>query len=202
MRAELEHRKLVPGTSCWYAPHFFDAARAEKLGEELRTSLIWRRDKIRVFGKTHAIPRLHALYGDEGLHYKYSNIVLKALPWNEALLRIVQDVNTVTGGQFNSVLCNLYRDGNDCNGWHADDEQELGLDPIIASLSFGAARVFQLKHRKNGERIDIDLQPGSLLYMGEGMQIDWLHSLPRRKRCKQWRVNLTFRKIIGGIPRS
>jgi len=96
---------------------------------------------------------------------------------------------------FNAVLVNCYRDQNDTVGWHSDDEAELGQRPVIASLSFGEERNFQLKHKFTGEKITLPLKSGSLLVMGGETQAYWQHSLPRTKKPKLARINLTFRSI-------
>jgi len=106
-------------------------------------------------------------------------------------------VSEAAGAAFNSVLANLYRDGRDAMGWHADDERELGPEPVIASLSLGAARRFALKHRASGERLNLALQPGSLLIMRGPTQRHWLHALPRTARPVGERLNLTFRRIVA-----
>lgn len=186
----------IPDASVWYIENFYPADRALELEHELYEQIDWRTDKIRIFGKEHMIPRLHAFYGDQGLCYRYSGISNAALNWSSALKIIRDELSVTLKIRFNSVLCNLYRDGNDSNGWHADDEKELGVNPVIASLSFGESRDFQFKRRNTGERLDIKLVPGSLLIMAGQTQSNWLHCVPKRKRCTSPRINLTFRQIL------
>ena len=116
--------------------------------------------------------------------------------WNETLSEIKKKVEKISESSFNACLANLYRDGKDSNGWHADNEKELGKNPIIASLSFGATRTFKLKHLQTNEKIDIELTTGSLLIMGGEMQHYWKHQIPKTKKFKAPRINLTFRKLI------
>ena len=119
-------------------------------------------------------------------------------PWTNCLLRLKQVCEAATGQSFNGVLMNHYRDGRDHMGWHSDDEKELGDDPVIASLSFGASRTFKLKHRTHRDLVrDIELSHGSLLVMAGTCQRHWQHSLPRRLRVVEGRINLTFRHILG-----
>jgi len=121
---------------------------------QIYNAIAWRQDSITLYGKTHPLPRLQAWYADPGLDYTYSRIKLEPLPWSELLLQIKKQVEDLSGHQFNSVLCNLYRDGRDKNSWHRDNEPELGTNPVIASLSFGEARKFSLRHLETKERID------------------------------------------------
>ena len=121
---------------------------------------------------------------------------MKALPWTKALVAIKTQVEQATGYQFNACLANLYRDGNDTVGWHSDDEPELGEQPVIASVSLGAERDFQLKHKSLSEKLTIPLKSGSLLTMSGETQNAWQHCLPRTKRVKSPRINLTFRRVF------
>ncbi|PIP91419.1 MAG: alpha-ketoglutarate-dependent dioxygenase AlkB [Bdellovibrionales bacterium CG12_big_fil_rev_8_21_14_0_65_38_15] len=155
--------------------------------------LAWRQDQITLWGKTHPVPRLQAWYADDGLSYTYSKIVMEAGPWNEKLLEIKNEVITLTGHHFNSVLCNLYRSGADKNGWHRDNEPELGVNPVIASVSFGAVRKFSLRHRTTKRKIDIELPSCSLLLMRGESQHAWEHQLAATKKVISSRLNLTFR---------
>ena len=148
-----------------------------------------------MFGKEVLIPRCTSWYGDENMHYKYSGINNIPLPWTDELNELKAKVEQQANATFNSVLLNQYRDGNDSVGWHADDEKELGENPIIASINFGATRAFILKHNTTKEKIIIDLTHGSLLVMGGAMQHNWKHTIPKRKKVIDTRVNLTFRLI-------
>ncbi len=169
-----------------------NAFKEEQLSP-LIEELAWRQDQITLWGKTHPVPRLQAWYADNGLSYTYSKIRMEAEVWNEKLLTIKNEVVTLTGHHFNSVLCNLYRSGADKNGWHRDNEPELGVNPAIASISFGAVRKFSLRHRKTKRKIDIELPSCSLLLMKGESQHAWEHQLAATKKVISSRLNLTFR---------
>lgn len=178
-------------------PDFLSATAAEKLFNRLLSDINWRQDTITIFGKKHPLPRLQAWYGDADCHYSYSGLTLGPKPWSEELLTLKTLIEKHCQGQFNSVLANLYRHGQDSNGWHSDDERELGRQPVIASLSLGATRRFRLRHKFQKELpvIDLDLTPGSLLCMSGRSQSHWQHTLPKTARDIGPRINLTFRKI-------
>ncbi len=179
-----------------YYPKFFDKEQADIIYTELLQEIAWQQDNITVFGKTHPQPRLTALYGNEGKPYSYSNITMQPNPWNTLLQKIKYFIEATTECQFTTVLLNQYRDGKDSNGWHADNEKELGTNPIIASLSFGAERVFQLKHNSiaNAKK-SIVLEHGSLLLMKGSTQHFWKHQIPKTAKPIGNRINLTFRSI-------
>lgn len=186
----------LPDADIIYYPHFFDKKEADEILLQLTTDIPWQQDDIRIFGKTHPQPRLTALFGNEGKSYSYSNIKMQPHPWNPLLKRIKSKVESVTNSNFTSVLLNLYRDGKDSNGWHADNEKELGLNPIISSVSFGEARVFQLKHNTiSKSKLNIVLEHGSLLLMKGTTQHFWKHQIPKTSKKIDSRINLTFRFI-------
>jgi alkylated DNA repair dioxygenase AlkB len=143
-----------------------------------------------------ASPRLSAWYGDPGAIYSYSGLRLEPLPWTPVLLEIRQVVTDLAETPFNSVLLNLYRDGQDSMGWHSDAEPELGRNPVIASVSLGAVRRFVLRHKKRKEQhIALELESGSVLVMGGALQHYWRHALPKIRQAVGPRINLTFRLI-------
>lgn len=179
-----------------YFPSFLSQSQAYEFFETFQQSLQWRQDDIKVYGRQVKIPRLQAWYGDDELSYTYSGLTMKALPWTKALEAIKTQVEQATGYQFNACLANLYRDGNDTVGWHSDDEPELGEQPVIASVSLGAERDFQMKHKSSSEKLTIPLKSGSLLTMSGETQNAWQHCLPRTKRVKSPRINLTFRRVF------
>ena len=150
-----------------YHSLIFKKQDADAYLNNLTNNVSWRQDKISIIGKKVKLPRLTAWYGNEGFSYTYSGIKMNPLPWNEDLLSIKSVIEPIAKTKFNSVLLNLYRNGNDCVAWHADDETEIDKNSPIASVSFGAARDFQLKHkqRKNLDRFNIELHHGSLLVM-------------------------------------
>lgn len=187
----------VPDASISYYPNFFDKEEAEALFTSLQNDIPWQQDTIRVYGKTYPQPRLTALFGNEGKSYSYSNIKMHPNPWTPTLLQIKHKIETVVNANFTTVLLNNYRDGKDSNGWHADNEKELGSNPIIASVSFGAPRIFQLKHINSAnQKINITLENGSLLLMQGTTQHFWKHQIPKTTKVIGPRINLTFRIII------
>jgi len=151
---------------------------------------------IRIFGKEVLQPRLTGFFGEQGVAYQYSNQTMLAEPWGGWLKNISEKCSKLSGTEFNSVLVNYYRDGQDSIGLHADDEKELGTNPNIASLSYGATRKIVFKHNKNGTKLEIILEHGDLLLMQGTLQHNWKHQLPKTKRTQEGRFNLTFRKIL------
>ena len=186
----------VPDASITYYPTFFDTEEATTLFATLQQEIPWQQDDIKVYGKVFAQPRLTALFGNEGKPYSYSNIVMQPHPWTPLLLNIKNVIEKETQTIFSTVLLNYYRDGKDSNGWHADDEKELGTNPVIASLSLGAERIFQLKHNSiKNQKKSIILEHGSLLVMSGATQHFWKHQIPKTAKPVGSRINLTFRII-------
>lgn len=179
-----------------YFQCFWDKKTADACFQELLETIPWQQDQVKVFGKTYDQPRLTSLHSKTHSTYTYSGLTLHPHPMTDLLEEILQKIQTVTNDVFNCVLLNLYRNGADSNGWHADNERELGKHPAIASISFGAPRSFRFKHRKiKAENHKIVLHHGSLLLMGGAMQEHWLHQIPKTKKPIAPRINLTFRKI-------
>lgn len=178
-------------------PGFFPPVVADRLLQELRESTMWRQEAIKMYGKAIPVPRLTAWHGDEGTGYKYSGIENLPQPWTAALREVKQAIEPLSGVTFNSVLANRYRTGRDSVSWHADDEAEFGPRPVIASVSFGGTRVFQLRHKTmKGMNASIDLTHGSLLMMRGGTQEHWVHQVPKTSRAVAERLNLTFRVVV------
>ncbi|MEZ4384111.1 MAG: alpha-ketoglutarate-dependent dioxygenase AlkB [Nannocystaceae bacterium] len=177
---------------------FFARAEADALFAALREQIAWRSDEVLVFGRRHPVPRLHQWYADPGLVYRWSGVEMRPQAWTPALAAVRRRLADELGLGFNAALVNLYRDGRDCVGWHADDEAELGPRPQIASVSLGAGRDFLLRHRARPElgTTAIHLTHGSLLVMRGATQEAWVHALPRRLRVREPRINLTFRTIV------
>lgn len=190
-RRILEERGLVEYFPCFIADHqrYFDG---------LVRDVHWTQNTINMYGKRQLIPRLNAWYGDPGANITFSGITFNPMPWVSDLLTLKQQVETWLGCQFNSVLANYYRDGNDSVAWHSDDEKELGPTPLIASLSLGANRRFSLRPRFESTQTTqhIDLEGGSLLVMSGETQANWSHQIAKTKKTTQGRINLTFRQII------
>jgi alkylated DNA repair dioxygenase AlkB len=186
----------VPDASIIYYRNFFSTEEATVLFDILQKEIPWQQDNIKVYGKVYPQPRLTALFGHEGKSYSYSNITMHPHPWTTTLLKIKHKIETIVEANFSTVLLNQYRDGKDSNGWHADNEKELGINPIIASVSFGAERMFQLKHNSiANQKINIPLAHGSLLVMKGTTQHFWKHQIPKTTKPVGPRINLTFRII-------
>lgn len=178
-----------------YIPNYFKKFEADFFLNDFINNIVWEQQTMNMYGKIVPFPRLTTWYGDNDKPYKFSGITLQPHPWNESLLKIKNKIEPLSGVNFNSVLLNRYRDGNDSISWHTDAEKELGKNPVIASVNFGEERVFQLKHIETGERIDIPLKHGSLLIMMGELQHFWKHQIPKSKRPMKERINLTFRVI-------
>lgn len=186
----------LPNAEIVYYEDFLSVKEASDYFSVFKDTVLWRQDDIKLFGKTYAQPRLTALYGDEGQRYSYSSLTMEAMPFTSEISALKRNVERITKTSFNSVLLNFYRDGKDSNGWHSDDEKELGKNPIIASVSLGAKRMFQLKNKGDGTlRRSIALEHGSLLVMKGKTQHFWKHQIPKTKKIVAPRINLTFRVI-------
>lgn len=189
----IQHIELRDGGTLEYAPDFYAKEAADRFLATLRHEIPWRQES----GRFGPFPRLTAWCADAGLTYSYSGVTHAPLAWTGTLLAIRHEVEQAAGTTFNSLLLNFYRDGQDSMGYHADDEAELGVNPVIASVSFGAERRFLLKHRRTRETMRFDLAHGSLLVMGGTCQHHWLHAVPKTKTVPGERINLTFRTIHG-----
>ena len=178
----------------WLHKGVFPPSLAADHFDDLRRQLDWQEATITLFGKPVKSPRLSAWYGD--VPYCYSGLTWPACPWPAILEPIRDKAETLAGTSFNGVLANLYRDGRDSMGWHADDEPELGPDPVIASVVFGADRRFVMRHKLDKSRkIEVPLGNGDLLVMGTGVQIHWMHAVPKTAKTVGARINLTFRHL-------
>lgn len=180
-----------------FYPFFLGQLESDRLLHELMETIEWRQDWITIYGRSMPQPRLTAWYGDRGKSYTYSNITMHPTDWTSTLLDLKTRVEGITGVSFNSVLLNLYRNGNDSMGWHSDDEPELGPNPVIASLSLGGTRRFMLRHRREKDlKHQLELTSGCLLIMQGATQHNWQHQISKTKRQVLPRINLTFRKIV------
>lgn len=196
--SSLEHHIIQDG-ELLIARRFILPEKANAYFQLLLHNIQWKQEEIVVFGKKHLEPRLSAWYANQGTHYAYSNKILQPKDWSAELIELKTKIEEILPGKsFNSVLLNLYRDGNDKMGWHSDNEKELGPNPCIASLSFGATRYFDLKHKKDKtKRYRFELSSGMLLVMSGSLQEYWLHQIPQQKNVKDSRINLTFRRVIS-----
>jgi alkylated DNA repair dioxygenase AlkB len=178
-----------------YLPNFFTKQESDFLFNLLKINVLWKQETMNMYGKRVDFPRLTSWYGDNDKPYSFSGITLDPNPWTKELLEIKAKIEPIADVNFNSVLLNRYRNGSDSISWHTDAEKELGLNPIIASVNFGATRNFQLRHIETKEKIDIDLSHGCLLIMQGELQHFWQHQIPKTTKPVNERINLTFRVI-------
>lgn len=174
---------------------FYRQPESDLLFAQLHADLAWQEEAIFIYGRWVKVPRLMCWYGNTDAWYRYSGVNHQPLSWTPTLQAIREKVERQCQCSFNSVLANLYRDGRDSMGCHADDEKELGQNPVIVSLSLGDERLFKLHHKKTKDKLDIVLGHGDLLIMAGTLQHHWMHAVPKTKKPKTPRINLTFRKI-------
>jgi len=185
----------INGGEYIYIPSFFAPEEANGYLNTLLNDIKWKQESMTMYGRDIKFPRLTAWYGENDKPYTFSGITLNPHQWTQSLLSIKSKIEPLAQTNFNSVLLNLYRDGNDSISWHTDAEKELGINPVIASVNFGATRKFQLRHKNTKEKIELQLSHGSLLIMGGEMQHNWQHQVPKTKQVVKERINLTFRVI-------
>jgi alkylated DNA repair dioxygenase AlkB len=185
----------INGGELIYYPTFFSKLESDLFFSSLRTKIEWAQESMILYGKKINFPRLTAWYGDNDRPYSFSGITLQPKGWLPELITIKNKIEIAAGTEFNSVLLNLYRNGNDSISWHTDAEQELGINPIIGSVNFGQARLFQLRHKDTKEKIEIELVHGSALLMKGELQHHWQHQVPKTSKPMKERINLTFRFI-------
>lgn len=198
--------------------------RASALQEQLGAEVPWKQEAITLYGRRHPLPRLTCWMADPGCGYRYSGLDNALESWSPAAAQLRRQLQALTGWRFNSLLLNLYRDGRDTMGWHADDEPELNPAAPIASLSLGASRDFRLRPRPSPRPapglpppegystatantddspcapFNLELGHGDLLLMEPPSQLWWQHAVPRRLRVQEERLNLTFRVVRPGRP--
>ncbi|MBW4580529.1 MAG: alpha-ketoglutarate-dependent dioxygenase AlkB [Tildeniella nuda ZEHNDER 1965/U140] len=186
----------LPDAEIAFYPSLLDEQDSDRLLAKLTQTIDWRQDWITVYGRSLPQPRLTAWVGDPGKAYTYSGITMQPSGWTDTLLDLKASVDVIAGVTFNSVLLNLYRDGNDSMGWHSDDEPELGQNPVIGSLSLGGTRQFMLRHKhQKALKAKLALVSGSFLLMQGTTQHYWQHQVSKTKRAVAPRLNLTFRVI-------
>ena len=186
----------LPADLLEYHAEFFDIAESQAFLNAFINTIPWVQEDIVMYGKLVKTPRLTAWYGDRDKEYIYSGTKHSPISWTKELLQIKERIEPVAGVKFNSVLLNYYRDANDSVAWHSDDEYELGINPTIASVSFGQTRRFDIRHKEKRDRkYSIYLENGSLLIMKGDLQHNWLHQIPKSAKPLKARVNLTFRVI-------
>lgn len=186
----------LPDADLLYLPQWIEPATADAWLQTLIEQTPWTQPQVRLYGRSLAVPRLVAWYGDQQARYRYSGLMHEPQPWTPLLADVRRRVEQQVGATLNGVLLNLYRDGQDAMGWHSDDEAELGPQPLVVSLSLGAVRRFDLR-RKGSTRIEhsLELAHGSLLVMRGPTQHHWQHQVARTRKVQGSRLNLTFRQI-------
>jgi alpha-ketoglutarate-dependent dioxygenase alkB family protein 2 len=186
-------------------PKVLTDSQAVSLFQALESEIEYLQDpfnKVSIFGRQYVIPRQHVAFGDsEQLTYRYSNLELPTKVWTPLLQNVCDYVSKIADCDFNYLLINRYKDGNDTVGFHSDDEIGLDGSAPIACLSLGCTRQFEFKHATNpaGKGFVIPLHPGSLLVMHPPTQTFYKHSLPRSPRVRETRISLTFRKMLAGM---
>lgn len=198
----MPHNQLPYDGRLLWLREFYPPAQADIYLAKLITELAWQQEEIIIAGKSVRVPRLMCWHGEPDAVYRYSGVTHHPLPFTDSLTVIREHIENALHYRFNSVLANLYRNGADSMGWHADKEKELGVNPVIASLSFGDRRLFKLRHNKTKRTLDLELQHGDLLMMSGAMQHHWRHCIPKIRKVKQPRINLTFRQVLSGNDSS
>lgn len=187
----------LPKADVYYFPDFLAEKEADHFYTNLLKEIDWQQHHIKLFGRILPQPRLSALYAENEQLYSYSGLTLEPLKFSPLLKELQFKLEEVTDVHFTHCLANLYRDGNDSMGLHADDEKELGRDPVIASVSLGAVRTFRLKYKEEKDlKFDLELEHGSLLLMQGSTQHFWKHELTKTKKKVSSRINLTYRRIL------
>ncbi len=190
----------IPDAELYIIPNFIDEVKARELYLKIYKEVKWEHRKLFMFGNWVLQPRLTALYGDDDKSYTYTGTTWETYPWIEPLAEIRDMVAKEVGQDINAVLCNLYRDGKDGCGWHSDAGKSDGTNPMICSISLGATRIFQIKHKTDPEYakpISIPLPAGSLLVMAGAMQHHWQHAVHKTNIATPPRINLTFRTVMS-----
>lgn len=191
----MDNNLLTRDGEVFYYAEYYKPEESELIFDRLVKEIPWQQTPIMMFGKAVLQPRLTAWYGDENTAYRYSGVTMQPLAWTKTLEIIKDKLNNEFGFEFNSCLLNFYRHGQDSMGWHRDNEKELGQNPVIASLSFGAERVFKFRHISEDLKVSVTLENGSLLLMKGETQHHWQHSISKVTKVIGPRINLTFRNI-------
>ena len=177
-----------------YKQHVFNTTESRHLLDKLIADIPWQQKSVLMYGKTVVTPRLTAWFGNPDVDYSISGNQKPPFPWTKELLMVKDKVETLSGYVFNSVLLNYYRDANDSVGWHSDNDGSPGKNKIVASVSFGQERKFEIRKNKNhDQKFSILLEDGSYLLMKGNFQDEWQHRIPKSSKVLRPRVNLTFR---------
>ena len=186
----------LPAELLEYIPGLFSMAESIALMKDFISNVSWQQRTVTMYGKQIITPRLTAWYGDKGKDYTFLGTKFAPLPWTKELLQIRGKVEQIADVTFNTVLLNYYRDGSDSVAWHSDDEYELGIKPVIASVSLGQARRFDVRHKVDHQKkYSVNLENGSLLLMRGDLQHSWEHRIAKSTKILKERINLTFRII-------
>jgi alkylated DNA repair dioxygenase AlkB len=189
--------ELLPSDgSAVLVPDFLSESEADEFFLNLHSETPWEQNSIKLFGKEIAEPRLSTWHAAADLPYRYSGVPRSPHPWNEPLTALRTACEAHTSHTFNGALLNLYRTGQDAMGWHSDDEAVNGPNPVIASISLGAERRFDFRHKQTREMVSVVLPHGSLIVMSGACQTYWLHRIAKTTRQLQPRINVTFRRLI------
>lgn len=180
----------------YYYADFFTNQESQEYLRILTNEIPWKHDEVVIFGKVIQTLRKVAWYADNERPYTYSGRTKIGLPWTPSLISIKSAIEKKAQITFNGGLMNYYHDGNEGASWHSDNEKTIIPNSCIASVSFGAARKFEFKHKQTQEKVSIELGAGSLLLMQGTTQTHWIHQLPKSKKIKDPRLNLTFRQMI------
>lgn len=186
---------LLPQAELWLWKQWLPAEKSQHYLSRLQQELDWQQPQLWLYGKAVSIPRLQVWMGEPHCRYRYSGVTFEPQPWHPLVRQLTLWVNRQLNRQFNAVLLNLYRQGEEHMGWHSDNEPELGTAPDIASLSLGQGRRFDLKHKNDGHQLSMLLEDGDLLLMGAPCQEFWQHRVPKQSKADSARINLTFRYI-------
>lgn len=198
--AAYNYRMRTPlTTESWvdFHEHWLSPSESEPLFERLQSQVAFEQRSVTIFGKVVAQPRLIGWCGT--VAYRYSGLTLPPRAAPECLTTVLHRVNQAANTEFNHLLLNLYRNGDDSMGMHADDEAELGSDPTVATLTLGATRKFLLKARHGGHRLEYALGDGSLLIMGGRCQAEYVHGVPKTRAAVSPRLSITFRRIVAPV---
>jgi alkylated DNA repair dioxygenase AlkB len=194
--AEAGQSSGLPPEMLEYHTGLFGEQQSDAYLKAFMENTPWEQKLVKMWDKEMLTPRLTAWYGDTGTNYSFTGVKLDPMPWTPELLEIKAKVEPLAGIHFNSVLLNYYRDGNDSVAWHSDKENILGRRPVIASVSFGQVRSFDIRNKADHEeKYSVRLEHGSFLLMKAGLQEAWEHRVAKSVKPMRARVNLTFRVV-------
>jgi alkylated DNA repair dioxygenase AlkB len=193
-----DKRELLPfDGSALLIPKFLEPTQTAPLFQQIMDETPWEMPEMVMFGKKYSQAGLSTWFTNTNVSYVYSGITRTPHAMTPVLQAVMDHCTVASGVEYNSVLVNLYRDGNDSVSWHSDNEEINGSEPTIASVSLGATRRFDLRHKESGETVRVDLEDGSLLVMSGLSQHCWVHQIAKTKAKVDPRINLTFRRVVS-----